>query len=226
MKGADGPMDTPQKIRIFVADDHHLFRKGLIGLLQSHDGFEVVGEASSGRDAVQQVQALKPDVVLLDVYMPDGNGIEAAAAIAQLLPSCHILMLSASADDDALFQALEAGADGYLLKDEWPEALFEAIEGAMHGEAALSPDLAERMLRAIRAERQHEQVRNEYELTPRETEILSLLVKGASNKEIAAQLFISPNTVKNHLHRILEKLHAKNRTQAVSKAEALGIKLR
>jgi DNA-binding NarL/FixJ family response regulator len=210
--------------RVLVADDHALFRKGVTGLLRGADGFTVVGEAQDGREAVAKAQALLPDVVLMDVYMPGMDGIEAARRIKAALLSTKIVILTVSEEDQKLFEALRAGAQGYLLKNVEPEELFRTLRGVVRGEAFVTPSMAAKILEEFtRQVRPPQKGTTSAGLSPREREVLELLTRGAVNKEIAAALEISANTVKNHLKNIMEKLHLENRVQVVAYALREGL---
>ncbi len=210
--------------RVLVVDDHALFRKGVTGLLRGAEGFTVVGEAQDGRDAVAKALALQPDVVLMDVYMPGMDGLEAARRIKAALPSTMIVILTVSEEDQKLFDALKAGAHGYLLKNVAPEELFRTLRGVVRGEAFVTPSMAARILDEFtRQVRPPQQGTPSARLSPREREVLELLTRGAVNKEIAAALEISENTVKNHLKSIMEKLHLENRVQVVAYALREGL---
>lgn len=211
-----------KKTRVLVADDHALFRKGVATLLRDADGFSVVGEARDGREAVAKAQTLTPDVVLMDIYMPGMDGLEAARRIKAAMPATKIVMLTVSEEDQSLFDAVKAGAQGYLLKSVEPEELFHTLRGVVRGEAFITPSMAAKILaeftRQARAGKGRDSV-----LSPREREVLDLLTRGAVNKEIAAALQISGNTVKNHLKSIMEKLHVQNRVQIVAHALRQGL---
>lgn len=210
--------------RVLVADDHALFRKGVTGLLRGTEGFTVVGEAQDGRDAVAKALALLPDVVLMDVYMPGMDGLEAARRIKAALPSTKIVILTVSEEDQKLFGALKAGAHGYLLKNVEPAELFRTLRGVVRGEAFVTPSMAARILEEFtRRVRAPEKASTATKLSPREREVLELLTRGAVNKEIATALAISENTVKNHLKSIMEKLHLENRVQVVAYALREGL---
>jgi len=209
--------------RVLVVDDHALFRKGVAGLLRDAEGFIVVGEARDGREAVAKAQALTPDVVLMDVYMPGMDGLEAARRIGQAVPSVRIVMLTVSEEDQNLFEALKAGAHGYLLKSVEPEELFRTLRGIVRGEAFLTPSMATKLLDEFTRRTGAEPARPAGRMSPREREVLELLTRGAVNKEIAAALRISENTVKNHLKSIMDKLHAENRVQVVAYALRKGL---
>lgn len=211
-------------IRVLVVDDHALFRKGVAGLLRAADGFAVVGEAQDGRDALAKAQALRPDIVLMDVYMPSMDGLEATKCIKQALPSVRIVMLTISEEDQILFGALKAGAHGYLLKSVEPDELFRTLRGIVRGEAFLTPSMAAKLLEEFTRQASAATTRaSAAGLSPREREVLALLTRGAVNKEIAAALRISVNTVKNHLKSMMEKLHAENRVQVVAYALQKGL---
>lgn len=210
-------------IRVLVADDHALFRKGVVDLLRSAEGFRVVGEAKDGRDATAKALALRPDVVLTDVYMPGMDGIEATRRIKAALPSTMIVVLTVSEEDEKLFEALKAGVHGYLLKDVEPEELFRTLRGVVRGEAFVTPTLATKILDEFARRAPPANGPPETGLSPREREVLQLLTRGAVNKEIATALEISENTVKNHLKSIMEKLHLENRVQVVAYALREGL---
>jgi DNA-binding NarL/FixJ family response regulator len=212
-----------KSIRVLVADDHALFRKGVTDLLRGAEGFTVVGEAQNGRDAVAKALALQPDVVLMDVYMPGMDGLEAARRIKAALPSIMIVILTVSEEDQKLFEALKAGAHGYLLKNVEPEELFRTLRGVVRGEAFVTPSMAARILDEFTRKVQRPKEATSAGLSPREREVLELLTRGAVNKEIAAALKIAENTVKNHLKSIMEKLHLENRVQVVAYALREGL---
>lgn len=208
--------------RVLVVDDHALFRKGIVSLLRHAAGFSVVGEARDGREAVAKAQALLPDVVLMDVYMAGTDGLEATRRITATVPSVKIVVLTVSEEDHVLFDAVKAGAHGYLLKSVEPEELFRTLRGAVRGDAFITPSMAARILGEFT--RQARPAKGTAAaVSPREREVLDLLTRGAVNKEIAATLRISENTVKNHLKSIMEKLHAENRVQVVAHALRRGL---
>lgn len=210
--------------RVLVVDDHALFRKGVASLLRDTEGFTVVGEARDGREAVAKAQALAPDVVLMDIYMPGMDGLEAVRRIKQTMPSVRPVMLTVSEEDQNLFEALKAGAHAYLLKSVEPEELFRTLRGIMRGEAFLTPSMAAKLLEEFTRQRGRGAAEvSAASVSPREREVLELLTRGAVNKEIAASLGISENTVKNHLKSIMEKLHAENRVQVVAYALRRGL---
>ncbi len=205
-------------VRVLIADDQALFRRGLFVVLGTEDDIEVVAEAENGEEAVARAEELAPDVVLMDVRMPKVSGIEAARRISAILPTTRILMLTVSDDEDDLYEAIKSGANGYLLKEISVEEVAEAIRAVVQGQSLISPSMASKLLNefnslARKAERQ-EQLPTPV-LTSRELEVLKLVARGMSNKEVAEQLFISENTVKNHVRNILEKLHLHSRMEAV-----------
>jgi DNA-binding NarL/FixJ family response regulator len=214
-----------EKLRILLVDDHVLFRKGVASLLQGRPNLEIVGEARNGLEALSMARELLPDIVLMDVNMPECDGLEATRLIKQELPGIQIIMLTVSDDDDDLFTAIKSGAKGYLLKNLEPEQLFDMLEGVRQGEAPISGTIAARILQEFR---QPEQTSFKLEeggeaLTPREIEVLEQVVYGATNKEIAEALYITENTVKIHLRNILEKLQVQNRIQAAVHAVREGL---
>ncbi len=205
-----------EPLRILLVDDHVLFRKGVASLLAARRDMEVVGEAGDGLEAVARARETLPDVILMDVSMPRCNGLEATQLIKQEMPHVHIVMLTVSDDDRALFAAIKNGAEGYLLKSLEPQQLFDKLEGVRRGEAALSGTLAAKILQEFRQPDKSlaQPAETEDALTSREIEVLELVAQGATNKEIAGALYITENTVKIHLRNILEKLHLQNRLQA------------
>jgi NarL family two-component system response regulator LiaR len=210
-------------IRVLVADDHTLFRQGLIGLMETReDLIQVVGEAATGREAVELAERLRPDVVLMDIFMPDGNGLEATAAIRARLPNTQVVMLTSSESDAHLYQAVHLGASGYLLKSLDTERVFELLAGLMRGEVAMTPEMASRLLKGI-AKRSTDTDKGEEPLTERELIVLRLVATGASNQDIADQLCLSVHTVKTHIRNILDKLQLENRTQAANYAMDRGL---
>jgi DNA-binding NarL/FixJ family response regulator len=209
-------------IRIVIADDHKLFRQGLIGLMRAHDDLvEVVGEASSGREAVRLAHELKPDVILMDIQMPDGDGLKAMAEIRRALPQVAVVMLTASELDEHLYEAVRLGAAGYLLKDLDAAELFDLLEGVMRHEVAMTRAMASRLLKGMAAGAGG--AGGESELTEREIEVLQWVAQGASNPQIADALFITVNTVKSHIRHILDKLQLENRTQVAAYAVQSGL---
>lgn len=207
------------KVRIVVVDDHALFRAGLISLLSQMPEIEVIGEAGDAREAIEVVGRKTPDVVLLDVNMPGMSGIEAVERIKKIT-AARVLMLTISKQDEDLFGAIAAGADGYLLKNAEPDELIRAIKIVAEGQAVLSPEVTTRILKAVSKSQGYSY---ETQLSLREMEVLECLAQGKTSSQIAADLFISENTVKTHVRHILEKLEAANRAEAVSRAIQLGL---
>jgi len=218
---------TPPALRVLLVDDQPLFRKALAGLVNAQLDMTVVGEADDGLAALERVRELAPDVVVMDVNMPVAGGVDGVRAIRGAGFETRIVMLTISEDDDDLFDAIRAGADGYLLKNIRPEALFENLRGVMRGEAPIAPGIAHRLLDALRdglpRPASPAAGAGETALTRREAEILQLVAAGLSNKEIAGRLTITEGTVKNHVHNALEKLHLSNRTQAAAYTVAHGL---
>lgn len=206
-----------EPIRVLLADDHALFRKGLASMLQDQPDFEVVAEAQDGQEALAKAKEVMPDVILMDIYMPGCDGLKCTQQIKEALPYIKIVMLTVSEEDQNLFSAIQSGAQGYLSKKIDPQELFEMLRGVVKGQAPISRATAAKILDEFA--RQIKQGREEdagEQLSPREREVLQLLTKGSTNKEIAATLGISDNTVKNHLRNILDKLHLQNRVQAAA----------
>jgi DNA-binding NarL/FixJ family response regulator len=208
-----------EKIRVLLADDHALFRRGLASLLAHREDLEVVGEAATGEEAIERARDLMPDVILMDVRMPGINGLEATRRLNEEMPYVKIVILTVSEDEDDLFAALKGGAQGYLLKNIDPDELIANIHQVQRGEAPLAPAMAAKILREFSAAAP----RPGPALTQRERQVLELVARGDANKEIARHLQISENTVKNHLRNILEKLHLQNRVQAVMYALREGL---
>ncbi|MFN2198740.1 MAG: response regulator [Anaerolineales bacterium] len=208
-----------QIIRIVVVDDHALFRAGLVNLLSDYPEFAIVGEAGNGKDALKIIDSTDPDVVLLDVNMPVMDGVETVTELKKSTKA-RILMLTISKHEEDLFGAITAGADGYLLKNAEPDELKKSIMAVYEGKAILSPDVTGKVLKAIVSKQGYVP---DAGLSKREIEVLECLAQGMTTPQIADQLFISENTVKTHVRRILEKLDAGNRTEAVSKATQMGV---
>jgi DNA-binding NarL/FixJ family response regulator len=201
-------------LKVLIADDHKLFRQGLIGLMHTRDDLvEVIGEATTGCEAVELVGSLHPDVVLMDIYMPEGDGLQALRQIRDQFPKVRVVMLTSSESDDHLYEAVQHGAAGYLLKNLEAEQLFDLLDGVTQGEAAMTREMASRLLKGI-AIRSADPERGEEPLTQRELAVLRLVTVGSSNQDIADQLTISINTVKSRISSILDKLQLENRTQA------------
>lgn len=213
-------------MRILIVDDHSLFRQGLVSLMRTRrDLVEVVGEASTGREAILLAQRLQPDVILMDIHMPDGDGLHATAYLHQTLPKINVVVLTASESEQDLYEAVKLGAAGYLLKSLDAAELFDLLEGVMRGEAALTRAIAARLLKSI-ANPKPTTATLEADnalLTERELEVLRLVAQGSSNPQIAEALYITVNTVKAHLKNILHKLQLANRTQAAAYAVQTGL---
>ncbi|MBE7536001.1 MAG: response regulator transcription factor [Anaerolineales bacterium] len=211
-----------EKARVLLADDHVLFREGLAGIIASQTDMETVGEAGDGFEALVKARELKPDLILMDVQMPGMDGVEATRQIKQTLPETIIVMLTVRGDDEFLFEALKNGAQGYLLKEIRSQTLLEMLRGALQGEAAISPSLAGRVLAEFRRLSKYDAVNGETDsdLTEREQQVLSQAAQGATDKEIAAELNISLNTVKTHMRNILSKLHVSTRREAAKVAKS------
>ncbi|MCB0961848.1 MAG: response regulator transcription factor [Acidimicrobiales bacterium] len=210
-------------IRLMLADDHRMLREGLRRSL-TDEGFDVVGEASDGEEAVRLADALRPDVILMDVTMPDVDGVEATRRIHQQLPDVRVVMLTMHADQSVIAEALRAGASGYLVKDCSTDEIADAVRQAASEDATLSPELATAMLDEVRRiEPDPVEADADRVVTKREVEVLQLIADGCSTPEVAERLFISQKTVKNHLASIYHKLDARDRTQAVLQAVRMGI---
>ena len=208
-----------KRIRVLVADDQRLVRDGIASLLSIQEGIEVVGTASNGEEAVEHALALEPDVALMDIRMPIMGGVEATRRIRRELPGCQVLMLTTFDDEEYVLDALSAGACGYLLKDIPAHDLASAIKAAHQGIYQLDPGVANKMLLALSADRGRAETEvaaphTAAELSAREVEVLRLIAKGASNREIAEYLVITEGTVKNHISNILNRLGLRDRTQA------------
>ncbi|WP_324716125.1 response regulator transcription factor [Carboxydochorda subterranea] len=224
--GAAEAVSPAQPVKVLLVDDHVLFRKGLAALFNRRPGFVVVGEAGDGSEAIALASQTMPDVILMDIGLPTVSGIEATRVIKRHTPRVHVVMLTVSDDDRDLFAAIKCGADGYLLKDAEPEELYEVIEEVHQGKPRLSGPIAARILDELRRrdEAGPDQTQPPPEaLTPRESEVLRLVARGLTNKEIAAGLGIAENTVKIHLRNILEKLHLTNRIQLAVHAVQKGL---
>jgi DNA-binding NarL/FixJ family response regulator len=207
-----------ETLRVLIVDDHALFRRGLLMVLEQEPDIEVIGEASDGAEAVKKAQELMPDVVLMDVRMPKRSGIEAAGEIKDLLPHAKILMLTISDDEGDLYEAIKAGASGYLLKEISIEEVADAIRSVWAGQSRISPSMASKLLTEFAAMSKRADEKRQVpppRLTDREMEVLSLVAEGLNNRDIGQRLFISENTVKNHIRNILEKLHLHSRMEAV-----------
>ncbi|MFN7169736.1 MAG: response regulator [Candidatus Omnitrophota bacterium] len=214
------------KIRVFLCDDHTLFRQGLKKLLELEQDIQIVGEASNGQEMLEMLKKTDPDVILMDIGMPQMDGVVATYKVKKLLPHTHIIILTVYEDEPHIFGAIKAGAMGYLLKDASFEELIEAIRRVYNGEALIQPVIATKVLKefALLDKRKLKEGDKFYnDLTEREKEILRLIALGGTNKEIAQKLGISEKTVKNHISNIFQTLHVNNRTQAAIYALEKGI---
>jgi DNA-binding NarL/FixJ family response regulator len=209
-------------IRLMIVDDHQMLREGLRRSM-SEIGFDVIGEASDGDEAVTRATAQRPDVILMDVTMPRMDGVEACRQVKDALPDTHIVMLTMHADQSVLADAIRAGASGYLVKDCSTDEIADAVKMAAAGQTALSPQLAATMLDEVRRLEEQERTQENRLITKREEEVLQMIADGCSTTEVAEGLFISQKTVKNHLASIYQKLEARDRTQAVLQAVRMGI---
>jgi DNA-binding NarL/FixJ family response regulator len=205
-----------EKIKILMADDHPVVRAGIRGMLETQPEFQVIAEAENGRDAFEQIAKLKPDVVLMDLRMPEMDGVEAIGKIKETYPNINILVLTTYDTDADIVRAVEAGATGYLLKDAPREELFRAVRATAKGETVLAPVVAARLMGKVRNH-------GEQALSAREIDVLLLVARGASNQDVAEKLHVSTATVKSHLIQIYQKLGVSDRTAAVTTAIERGI---
>jgi DNA-binding NarL/FixJ family response regulator len=211
-------------MRVLLVDDHALVRNGIASLLKAND-IDVAGEASDGLEALEKARQLKPDVILMDIMMPHCNGLEATRLIKAEMSEIKIIILTVSDDEEALFEAIKSGAEGYLLKNIKAEEFLAYLSGVVKGEAAIPPLLATKIIEefARQSTKGTRTSASESELTKREIDVLKLVTAGALNKEIAVTLYITDNTVKYHLRNIMEKLHLRNRAQVAAYAVSKGI---
>ena len=213
-----------EPIRVLLADDHTLFRKGIYAILERMQDVQVVGEAASGQEVVSLARDLVPDVILMDIKMPIFSGIEATRYILQENPHIGVILVTMFDDPESVFSGMRAGARGYVLKEAEPEELRRAIDAANHGEVVLCPIIAKKVMEHFGRERKPQQPGLPYEgLTQRELQVVQLAADGLSNKEVATKLVISEKTVKNHINNIFSKLQVNDRTQAVLYALRKGL---
>ena len=220
IREADDARGVPDPIRVLIVDDHALFRRGLEMVLAEEPDIELVGEASDGTEAVAKAGEALPDVILMDIRMPKSSGIEACRAMKEVAPSAKIVMLTISDEEEDLFEAIRAGASGYLLKDIPYDEVADVVRAVHGGQSLINPSMAAKLLTefAALAKRDGEERAQEVpapKLTDREMEVLRLVARGMNNRDIAKELFISENTVKNHVRNILEKLQIHSRMEAV-----------
>ncbi len=215
---AAGAAAPSERIRVLVADDHALYRRGLEMVLGQEDDIEIVGEAGDGAEAIRRTEELLPDVVLMDIRMPRRSGIEACTAIKDVVPSTKIVILTISDEESDLYEAVRAGANGYLLKDVPGEEIADGIRAVVGGQSLISPSMASKLLSEFATMIKKSEERPQLpvpRLTDRELQVLKLVARGMANRDIAGELFISENTVKNHVRNILEKLQLHSRMEAV-----------
>jgi DNA-binding NarL/FixJ family response regulator len=210
------------EIRVLIADDHALFRYGMRAMLNSDPGFEVVGEAATGEEAVGKATELKPDIVLMDIQMPDLNGIDATRRIVQVDPGIGVVVVTMFEEDDSVFAAMRAGARGYVLKGADADEVVKVMRAVAEGEAHFGPDIARR-LKGFFSAPKHAPTEAFPELTAREGEVLDLIARGSNNAEIAKRLYVSPKTVRNHVSNIFLKLQVADRAQAMIRAREAGL---
>jgi DNA-binding NarL/FixJ family response regulator len=210
-------------IRILVADDHAIFREGLLAVLGSEPDMEVVGEAATGAEVVERAARLRPDVILMDIQMPGINGIEATRRILDANPNVGVVVLTMFEDDDSVFSAMRVGARGYVLKGADPSEILKVLRAVAGGEAHFGPEIARRLVNFFSIPEPASPEEALPELTARERDILGLIAQGHSNAIIAARLFVSPNTVRNHITHIFAKLQVADRAQAIVRARKAGL---
>ena len=208
-------MTAATGIRVLICDDHEVVREGLRTLLSRRDEIAVVGEAGTVQEAIETAAKAKPDVVIMDVRLPDGSGVEACRAIREARPETHVIMLTSYADDEALFASIVAGASGYLLKQTRGQAVVDAITAVAQGRSLLDPDVTGKVLERVRRGREQEDPQFA-SLTEQERKVLEQLAEGKTNREIGATLFLSEKTVKNYVSRILDKLGLARRAEAAA----------
>jgi len=211
-----------EPVTVLIADDHPMVLQGLRLTLGTLPGIEVIGEATTGQQAVELAESLQPDVLIMDLNMPEGNGIEATRALTKSSPHVNVLILTMFDDDASVFQAMRAGARGYLLKGAGEQEIERAVRGVADGEAIFGPAVAQRVLDYLTGTTPRQQPAFP-ELSERERDVLALLAEGRSNPDIARQLYLSPKTVRNHVSNIFTKLQVADRAQAIIKARDAGL---
>ena len=212
-----------KRTRVLIADDHTLFRSGLKGMLARAEGFEVVGEAKTGEEAVMKSAEVLPEIVLMDIQMPQMNGIEATRRLLESNPAVGVVMLTMFGDDDSVFAAMRAGARGYVLKGADAEEVLNVVSAVAVGEAHFGPEIARRLMGFFSAPKPAPPLEAFPEITAREVEVLDLIARGRANAEIARQLYVSPKTVRNHISNIFTKLQVADRAQAIVRAREAGL---
>ncbi|MEW6189662.1 MAG: response regulator transcription factor [Actinomycetota bacterium] len=215
-----------EKIRVLIVDDHTVFRQGLCKLLEAEEDICVIGEASDGSEAIEMVKNLGPDIVLMDIEMPNVDGIKATTEIKEMYPNTEVVALTAYEDDEHLFKAIRAGSTGYISKHSSADEIVEAIKTVSRGESMITPSLSRRILKKFTSLSKMSKSHRDLlwsDLTKREIEILKLLCEGKTNSQIAEILFISERTVKNHIYNIYQKLQCNTRTEAMLKGIKLGL---
>lgn len=210
-------------MKLLIVDDHALFREGLASIIRSEPDIEIVGLAGTVREAVELTSRVRPDIILMDFGLPDGTGAEATRAILNQHPKCGIIFLTMSEEDDNLFAAIRSGAKGYLLKDMHPSKLITAIRSVYKGESAVSRSMTLRIMKELSQTKKSEQFLATPTLTRRELDVLRAVATGKTNQEIGDELFMAENTVKYHVHSILDKLQLKNRREAADFAKERGL---
>jgi DNA-binding NarL/FixJ family response regulator len=214
-------MSNHSEIRVLIVDDHDLFRTGLRALLEE-DGFQVA-DASGGAEAARRARAFAPNVVVMDMNMPEMTGVEATPLVLAAAPDASVLMLTIASDDERVIAAVRAGASGYLLKDASLEQIAAGVEAAADGQSTIAPRVAGALLQTVRSAEEPPVLRDLPRLSARERDVLELLAQGFDNAEIAARLYLSPSTVKNHVSKLLDKLGVENRVQAATFAIRSGL---
>ena len=204
------------EIRVLLVDDHEVVREGLRALLSRREGFQVVGQAGSVAESITEAKRTAPDVIIMDVRLPDGSGIEACRAIREEMPDTKVIILTSFADDDAVFASILAGASGYVLKQTRGRALVDAIEAVMRGESLLDPTVTQKVMERVRAANARNTADPLEALNEQEHKILQLIAEGKTNKEIAAEVYLSDKTVKNYVSSILTKLNLRRRSEAAA----------